>query len=79
MIGVICGPALLFLTFIRGDLKTTIDFPYLFSPGFMVLSLPTALLSANKYKLNTLKVALLLLKCALSVFSAWHCGFASLF
>lgn len=78
MIGVICGPALLFLTFIRGDLKTTIDFPYLFSPGFMVLSFQTALFSANKYELNAFKVVLLLLKCVLSAFSAWHCGFARL-
>ncbi|CAL8105559.1 unnamed protein product [Prunus armeniaca] len=43
--GVICGPALLFLTFIRGDLKTTIDFPYLFSPGFMAVLLCSCILA----------------------------------
>ncbi|KAJ1404881.1 Sugar phosphate transporter domain [Sesbania bispinosa] len=33
--GIICGPVLLIWTFVRGDLKTTINFPYLFSPGFI--------------------------------------------
>ncbi|KDO61764.1 hypothetical protein CISIN_1g018814mg [Citrus sinensis] len=35
--GVICGPLLLLWTFLRGDLETTINFPYLLSPGFLVL------------------------------------------
>ncbi|KAF7150647.1 hypothetical protein RHSIM_Rhsim02G0202000 [Rhododendron simsii] len=33
--GIICGPFLLFWTFIRGDLELTLNFPYLFSPGFL--------------------------------------------
>ncbi|XAR69386.1 hypothetical protein NMG60_11000937 [Bertholletia excelsa] len=37
--GIICGPFLLFWTFIRGDWQTTINFPYLFSPGFLVVLL----------------------------------------
>ncbi|RYR55203.1 hypothetical protein Ahy_A06g030452 [Arachis hypogaea] len=36
--GVVCGPFLLVWTFIRGDLKMTLNFPYLFSPGFIVSS-----------------------------------------
>ena len=35
--GIICGPVLLFWTFIRGDLEMTINFPYLLSPGFSVI------------------------------------------
>ncbi|KAH9760633.1 UDP-N-acetylglucosamine transporter UGNT1 [Citrus sinensis] len=35
--GVICGPLLLLWTFLRGDLETTINFPYLLSPGFLSL------------------------------------------
>lgn len=35
--GVICGPILLLWTFLRGDLETTINFPYLLSPGFLVV------------------------------------------
>lgn len=34
--GIVCGPAVLFLTYIQGDLKKTIEFPYLYSPGFQV-------------------------------------------
>ncbi|KAK7377220.1 hypothetical protein VNO80_02642 [Phaseolus coccineus] len=37
--GIICGPVLLIWTFVRGDLKTAINFPYLFSPGFIVILL----------------------------------------
>ncbi|XP_044463456.1 UDP-N-acetylglucosamine transporter UGNT1 isoform X1 [Mangifera indica] len=37
--GVICGPFLFFWTLIRGDLKMTIHFPYLFSPGFLIVLL----------------------------------------
>ncbi|KAG5562839.1 hypothetical protein RHGRI_005535 [Rhododendron griersonianum] len=36
--GIICGPFLLFWTFIRGDLELTLNFPYLFSPGFLSAS-----------------------------------------
>lgn len=35
--GIICGPILLFWTYVRGDLDVTINFPYLFSPGFLVV------------------------------------------
>ncbi|KAL0016407.1 hypothetical protein SO802_003476 [Lithocarpus litseifolius] len=35
--GILCGPILLFWTFIRGDLEMTINFPYLFSPGFLAV------------------------------------------
>jgi len=34
--GLVCGPSVLFLTYIQGDLKRTMEFPYLYSPGFMV-------------------------------------------
>ncbi|KAI9087954.1 hypothetical protein K1719_030284 [Acacia pycnantha] len=34
--GIICGPFLLIWTLIRGDMKMAINFPYLFSPGFIV-------------------------------------------
>ncbi|KAH7546333.1 hypothetical protein FEM48_Zijuj01G0189700 [Ziziphus jujuba var. spinosa] len=34
--GIICGPFLLFWTSIRGEIALTINFPYLFSPGFQV-------------------------------------------
>ncbi|XP_057424113.1 UDP-N-acetylglucosamine transporter UGNT1 [Lotus japonicus] len=37
--GIMCGPALLIWTFIRGDLKMAINFPDLFSPGFIVILL----------------------------------------
>ncbi|RXH92089.1 hypothetical protein DVH24_021112 [Malus domestica] len=45
LLGFICGPVLLFLTFIRGDLKATIDFPYLLSPGFMAVLLCSCILA----------------------------------
>ncbi|KAK6912575.1 Sugar phosphate transporter domain [Dillenia turbinata] len=35
--GIICGPILLFWTFIQGDLEMTRNFPYLFSAGFVVV------------------------------------------
>ncbi|KAF9615194.1 hypothetical protein IFM89_022456 [Coptis chinensis] len=35
--GIICGPILLFWTYIRGDLGMTLNFPHLYSPGFQVL------------------------------------------
>ncbi|KAK7351380.1 hypothetical protein VNO77_10786 [Canavalia gladiata] len=37
--GIICGPLLLLWTLVRGDLKMTINFPYLLSPGFIVVLL----------------------------------------
>ncbi|KAJ4707875.1 UDP-sugar transporter like [Melia azedarach] len=37
--GVVCGPLLLIWTFLRGDLGMTINFPYLYSPGFLVVLL----------------------------------------
>lgn len=43
--GILCGPFLLFWTFIRGDLETTMNFPYLFSPGFMVVLLLSCILA----------------------------------
>ncbi|KAG5591648.1 hypothetical protein H5410_042162 [Solanum commersonii] len=33
--GIVCGPFLLVWSLIRGDLALTVDFPYLFSPGFL--------------------------------------------
>lgn len=33
-----CGPVLFIWTLIRGDMKMAINFPYLFSPGFIVCS-----------------------------------------
>ncbi|XP_027329400.1 nucleotide-sugar uncharacterized transporter 3-like isoform X2 [Abrus precatorius] len=43
--GVVCGPILLIWTFIRGDLKTAINFPYLFSPGFIIILLFSCILA----------------------------------
>ncbi|KAK7311062.1 hypothetical protein RJT34_08951 [Clitoria ternatea] len=43
--GIICGPVLLIWTFIRGDLRTTINFPSLFSPGFIVILLFSCILA----------------------------------
>ncbi|GAV85704.1 TPT domain-containing protein [Cephalotus follicularis] len=43
--GIICGPFLLFCTFIRGDLEMTVNFPYLFSPGFLVVLLFSCILA----------------------------------
>ncbi|GAU15091.1 hypothetical protein TSUD_08290 [Trifolium subterraneum] len=43
--GILCGPVLLVWTFIRGDLTTTINFPYLFSPGFLVILLFSCILA----------------------------------
>ncbi|XP_052200642.1 UDP-N-acetylglucosamine transporter UGNT1-like isoform X2 [Diospyros lotus] len=54
--GVICGPVLLFWTFIRGDLEVTMNFPHLFTPGFqvvMVLSCIMAFLLNYCVFLNT--------------------------
>ncbi|KAG6407994.1 hypothetical protein SASPL_130996 [Salvia splendens] len=35
--GVLCGPVLLVWIFIQGDIKTTMNFQYLLSPGFLVV------------------------------------------
>ncbi|KAJ6354655.1 hypothetical protein OIU77_005290 [Salix suchowensis] len=43
--GIICGPVLLFWTFIRGDLQMTMNFPYLFSPGFLAILLFSCILA----------------------------------
>ncbi|XP_028792793.1 UDP-N-acetylglucosamine transporter UGNT1 [Neltuma alba] len=43
--GIICGPVLLIWTFIRGDMKMAINFPYLFSPGFLVVLLFSCVLA----------------------------------
>ncbi|KAG6739275.1 hypothetical protein POTOM_056866 [Populus tomentosa] len=43
--GIICGPVLLFWTFIRGDLQMTMNFPYLFSPGFLAVLLFSCILA----------------------------------
>ncbi|XP_062148941.1 UDP-N-acetylglucosamine transporter UGNT1-like [Alnus glutinosa] len=43
--GVICGPILLFLTSIRGDLEVTLNFPHLFSPGFQAVMLLSCIMA----------------------------------
>ncbi|XP_059644664.1 UDP-N-acetylglucosamine transporter UGNT1 [Cornus florida] len=43
--GILCGPFLLFWTFVRGDLEMTMNFPYLFSPGFLVVLLLSCILA----------------------------------
>ncbi|KAK2991907.1 hypothetical protein RJ640_014103 [Escallonia rubra] len=43
--GIICGPILLFWTFVRGDLEMTMNFPYLFSPGFLLVLLLSCVLA----------------------------------
>ncbi|XP_059433371.1 UDP-N-acetylglucosamine transporter UGNT1-like [Corylus avellana] len=43
--GVICGPILLFLTSIRGDLQVTLNFPHLFSPGFQAVMLLSCIMA----------------------------------
>ncbi|KAF5178729.1 Nucleotide-sugar uncharacterized transporter [Thalictrum thalictroides] len=37
--GIVCGPILLFWTYLRGDLATTLNFPHLYSPGFQAVML----------------------------------------
>ncbi|KAF3781191.1 UDP-sugar transporter [Nymphaea thermarum] len=37
--GLVCGPLILLWTFIRGDLESTMQFPYLFTPGFQAIML----------------------------------------
>ncbi|XP_022636572.1 nucleotide-sugar uncharacterized transporter 3 isoform X5 [Vigna radiata var. radiata] len=43
--GIICGPFLVIWTLVRGDLKMTLNFPYLFSPGFVVVLLCSCILA----------------------------------
>ncbi|KAJ0681459.1 putative sugar phosphate transporter domain-containing protein [Helianthus annuus] len=43
--GILCGPVLLFWTFIRGDLRMTMNFPYLFAPGFLIVLLLSCMLA----------------------------------
>ncbi|KAJ9559335.1 hypothetical protein OSB04_013949 [Centaurea solstitialis] len=43
--GIICGPVLLVWTFLGGDLKKTINFPDLFSPGFLAVLLLSCILA----------------------------------
>uniref|UniRef100_M1CU76 Sugar phosphate transporter domain-containing protein n=2 Tax=Solanum tuberosum TaxID=4113 RepID=M1CU76_SOLTU len=43
--GIVCGPFLLVWSLIRGDLALTVDFPYLFSPGFLVVMLMSCILA----------------------------------
>ncbi|EES05418.1 hypothetical protein BDA96_04G228200 [Sorghum bicolor] len=43
--GLVCGPSVLFLTYIQGDLRRTVEFPYLYSPGFMVVLLFSCILA----------------------------------
>ncbi|XP_019414749.1 PREDICTED: putative UDP-sugar transporter DDB_G0278631 [Lupinus angustifolius] len=42
---VICGPIVLLWSILRGDLQTTLNFPYLFNPGFQVVILLSCLLT----------------------------------
>ncbi|KAF5748176.1 UDP-sugar transporter [Tripterygium wilfordii] len=43
--GVLCGPVLLIWIFIRGDVEMAINFPHLFSPGFLVVMLLSCILA----------------------------------
>ncbi|KAJ4958079.1 hypothetical protein NE237_025190 [Protea cynaroides] len=43
--GIICGPVLLFWTFIRGDLEMTMNFSHLYSPGFQAVMLLSCILA----------------------------------
>ncbi|KAL6974151.1 UDP-N-acetylglucosamine transporter ugnt1 [Sarracenia purpurea var. burkii] len=43
--GLLCGPILLFWTFISGDLEVTMNFPYLLFPGFQVVMLLSCVLA----------------------------------
>ncbi|XP_028779242.1 UDP-N-acetylglucosamine transporter UGNT1 [Neltuma alba] len=42
---VICGPVLLIWTLVQGDLKMAFNFPYIFSPGFVVILLFSCILA----------------------------------
>lgn len=43
--GLICGPVLFIWTYFRGDLTLTINFPYLFSPGFQAVMLLSCIMA----------------------------------
>ncbi|XP_078166302.1 UDP-N-acetylglucosamine transporter UGNT1-like [Carex rostrata] len=43
--GLVCGPILLLWTFIRGDMQLTMNFPDLYTPGFMVVMLFSCILA----------------------------------
>lgn len=43
--GILCGPVLLLWTLFRGDLEMTMNFPYLLSPGFLVVMLLSCILA----------------------------------
>lgn len=43
--GILCGPVLFIWTFVRGDLEMTMNFPYLLSPGFLVVLLFSCILA----------------------------------
>ncbi|KAH6804749.1 Nucleotide/sugar transporter family protein [Perilla frutescens var. frutescens] len=43
--GVLCGPVLLLLTFLQGEIETTMNFPNLFSPGFLTVLLLSCMLA----------------------------------
>ncbi|GAB2223396.1 hypothetical protein Droror1_Dr00017537 [Drosera rotundifolia] len=43
--GIVCGPILLFWTYIQGDLEMTMNFPHLFSLGFLVVMLMSCILA----------------------------------
>ncbi|AQK53590.1 Nucleotide/sugar transporter family protein [Zea mays] len=43
--GLVCGPSVLLLTYIQGDLKRAMEFPYLYSPGFMTVLLFSCILA----------------------------------
>lgn len=43
--GIVCGPILLFWTYFWGDLKTTLNFPHLYSPGFQAILLLSCIMA----------------------------------
>ncbi|KAL6536205.1 UDP-N-acetylglucosamine transporter ugnt1 [Orobanche gracilis] len=43
--GILCGPVLLLWTLLHGDLEMSMNFPYLFSPGFLVVLLLSCILA----------------------------------
>ncbi|KAG6491168.1 UDP-N-acetylglucosamine transporter UGNT1-like isoform X1 [Zingiber officinale] len=43
--GIVCGPILLFWTYIHGDLELTMNFPYLHSLGFQIVMLFSCILA----------------------------------
>ncbi|KAI3454211.1 hypothetical protein Pfo_010874 [Paulownia fortunei] len=43
--GILCGPVLFLWTLFRGDLEMTMNFPYLLSPGFLVVLLLSCILA----------------------------------